>query len=79
MDRKESFAKVQEWLKNQDIRFIVYDDGVLGVSRDAMVQSRKGVWESQYDDIISDINKLGLGGHFFWSGKDDNYLYLDRY
>jgi hypothetical protein len=71
-------TEVKNFLDVYSIRADFSGDGtVLLVSRDDMINSKKGSWESQYEDWLNDIKLSFPGWHFFWGGKDDQNLWLE--
>lgn len=70
--------RAEKWLNELGIR-TERADTCLKVNRTDMVNAIEGTWESQYDEILSELKKAMASPRLFWGMKDDNWLWLESY
>lgn len=68
--------KSQKWLNELGVRTELTEN-ILKVNKNDMVNLLFGEWESQYEEILSELRKELNTVKLFWGGKDDTWLFLD--
>lgn len=70
--------RAEKWLGELGIK-TQQAGSMLAVNRTDMVNAIEGTWESQYDEILSELKKALNSPRLYWTGKNDEWLWLESY
>lgn len=70
--------RAEKWLGELGIK-TQQAGSMLFVNRTDMVNAIPGTAESQYDEILGELKKALNSPRLYWTGKDDEWLWLESY